>query len=297
MTSGWGVDATLNGSGVPTSGTTDLDVRKIWGGLFTPGIISGCEISTSGSQLKYTIESGVVAIKTATGEIVMAPVTGQSITVDAVTSSRTDYIWVQQHYPTIEGDSNIEIGWGSSIPPRALKIGAFTIGSGATNTNAAVENEDRTYSIPYGASLGQLYYWQNQYNGTLSTSLLREGYGSFYVPTDRLITVSVSAVLSALTPSLVPATGFSETAYCEHGFLPSVDGGDIVLWSTGGLHQAWETFYFEKTIKVLEGRHNVNLGQLRLSGPGRVTQHYGTDGQGFGRNGAEFMIKDAGPAK
>ena len=121
MTSGWGVDATLVG-GVPTSGTTDLDVRKVWGALYTPGIISGCVITKSSSQLKYTVASGVVAIQTATGEIVMAPIAGGTVTTPTVTANRTDIVYAQQAFPTIEGNSNIVLGVASTLPPRAVAL-------------------------------------------------------------------------------------------------------------------------------------------------------------------------------
>lgn len=297
MTSGWGVDATLNGSGVPTSGTSDSDVRKVWGGLYTTGIISGCDVTTSGSQLKYTVASGVVAIKNADGERIMTPVSGGTVTAPTVTADRTDIVYVQQHFPTIEGDSNVELGVATTLPPRALAIGTFSLNAGATNTNSAVESADRLYSVPYGASLGQLYYWQNQYDGPLSNSMLRQGQGSFTVPTDRMVTFHVSACLSAARPNGTGATGFDASAYCEFGILPSIDGGDICLWSSPGLHQAWQTLSYQVTIPVLAGRHNVNLGLFRIVGPGTALAHYGVDGLGYGRNGIEFTIRDAGPKR
>lgn len=290
MTSGWGVDATKV-NGVPVSGTSDLDVRKVWGALYTPGIISGSRVTTSGTALTYTISSGVVAIKTAEDEVVMAPVTGQTITVAAVTANRTDYIWVQQRFPTIEGDSQVSIGYGPLAPQRALVLAEYSLTAGATNTNQGIRTDSSLqFSIPYGSRLPRLHYWNNRYEGVLSTSLLREGHGSFYLPTDRYVKFSYSSVLSASG-----ASGFDNTKYVEHGFLPNIDGGDFVLWTTPGLHQAWQSVYFERTLMLNAGYHTCHLGALRIVGPGLTVQHYGVDSAGFGRQGGEFSVEDAGP--
>lgn len=290
MTSGWGVDATKNVSGVPTSGTTDLDVRKVWGALYTPGIISGARVTTNGSALKYTITSGVVAIKTAENEIVMAPVTGETKTVAAVTVDRTDHVWVQQRFPTIETDSQLVIGVGPIPPERSFLLASFNLTAGNTNTNQAVRQGGMEFSIPYGSRLPRLHYWQNKYQGGLSSNLIREGHGEFYLPTDRYVKFSYSACVSAAN-----ASGFDNSKYVEHGFLPNLDGFDLVLWTTPGLHQAWQTVYFERTVEVLAGSHTVNIGSLRKSGPGTTLQWYGLQGDGMGRTGAEFIIDDAGP--
>lgn len=291
MTAGWGVDATLDVNGVPTSGTSDLDVRKVWGALYTPGVISGCTVSTSGSAMTYTVASGVVAVKTATGEIVMAPVTGQTVpTASApISGTRTDIIWVRQRFPGIDGNSDTVIEVGTVLPARAQALKMYIVTAGQTNTNAAVQTGGVDFSIPYGASLGVLHYWQNQYQGAISTTLIREGSGKFTIPTDRQIQFKYSACLSANG-----AVGFDNSKYCEWGFLPNIDGADQVLWTTPGLHQAWQIVHFERTINVAAGTHTVNIGSLRKSGPGTALQWYGLQGDGFGRTGAEFTVTDMG---
>lgn len=289
MTSGWGVDATKVNN-VPTQGTTDLDVRKVWGALYTPGVITGAKVTTSGSALRYVVSTGVVAIKTAEGEVVMAPVTGETKTVAAVTANRTDHVWVQQRFPTVEGDSTVKIDVGPVVPDRALLLASFNLTAGNTNTNQAVRTTGQQFSIPYGARLPRLHYWQNQYSGPLSTGLLREGHGEFYLPTDRYVKVSFSACISALN-----ASGFDNAKYVEQAYLPNIDGTDLVMWTTPGLHQSWQTVYFERTVELAAGNHTVNIGSMRKSGPGQATQWYGMYGDGYGRTGAELFVDDAGP--
>lgn len=294
MTSGWGVDATLDGNGDPISGTSDLDVRRVWGALYTPGIISGAAVSTSGSAMAYTVTSGVVAITTATGEVVMSPVDGVTVPTDAApaTGTRTDIIWVRQRFPSIDNDSTTVVEVGTVLPARAVALKRYVVSAGQSNTNAAVVTGAIDYSIPYGASLGQLHYWQNKYQGAISQNLIREGQGTFSLPTDRMIRFSYSACLSAAN-----ATGFDNTKYCEWGFLPNLDGTDLVLWTTPGLHQAWQTVMFERTVMVSAGVHTVNIGSLRKSGPGYALQWYGVQSDGYSRVGAEFKVEDVGPVK
>lgn len=291
MTSGWGVDATLS-NGVPVGGTSDLDVRKVWGSLYSAGVISGCAVTTSPTQMKYTVASGVVAIKTATGEAVMAPVQGASVVASAApsTGTRKDIVYAIQRFPSIEGDSNVALGVGTTLPVRAVALATYTVSAGDTNTNQAVRSGSVDYSIPYGANLGVLYTWQHKFDGVLPNSLTRYGNGTFYLPTDRNVKFSLSACISAQG-----ATGFDNSKYSEYGFLPNIDNGDFILWATPGMHQAWQLVNFSHTIQVSAGEHAVKLGFTRLVGPGNVLCHYGTDSLGYGRTGVTLTIEDVGP--
>lgn len=291
MTSGFGVDASVDG----TSGTSSEDIRRINGALYSPGIISGCAVTTSASAMTYKVAEGVVAIKTAVGEVVLAPVSQATVTAPAAPSSgtRTDIVYAKQRFPSIvaEGDANVIVGVATTLPVNALELMRYTVGAGITNTNAAIRTGDVNYSIPYSSSLGVLHYWQNKFQGALSANLIREGHGQFYLPTDRQVQFKFHACLSALN-----ASGFDNSKYCEWGFLPNLDGYDAVLWTTPGLHQAWQTVMFERTINVTAGNHTVNIGSMRKAGPGTALQWYGLQGDGMGRMGAEFIVTDMGPA-
>lgn len=288
MTSGFGVDASSDG----TSGTSSSDIRKINGGLYTPGIISGCTVATSASAMTYTVSLGVVAIQTAVGEIVLAPVATTAVTTASAptTGSRTDIVYAQQRYPSIEGDANIVIGVGTVLPVRAVELKRYVVSAGNLNTDATVATGAVNYSIPYGASLGVLHRWQNTYSGLLSTALIREGQGTITLPTDRRVKFSVNALLYASG-----ASGFDNSKYTEHYFLPNINGGDMVIFTTPGLHQAWGQYYWEHTLNVSAGVWPVNLGSGRMVGPGQAATYYGVSG-GFGRTGIVFTVEDMGPA-
>jgi hypothetical protein len=296
MTSGFGVDPTKDGSGNITSGTTSQDIRQINSGLYSPGIISGCKVSVSSASMTYTVSAGVACIQMSSGENVLVPVPATTINAAAVPSSgtRTDYIYVTQHTPAIDGDSNVVVTYGTSTPARSLTLDQFLQPAGATTTSSGARNGALSYSIPYSGGLGRLHYYQHAYNGTLRSSPMEwVGNGTIFLPTDRMTTWRVHGVLSALN-----AAGFDNSKYCEYGFLPTYDETNTwVIWTTPGLHQAWQTVYWEATIPMTAGLHTVKLGMTQMVGPGTVYCHYGPDSNGYGRRGIEFEIIDAGVAQ
>lgn len=287
-TYGFGVDKTPGGSG-----TNSSDIRKIYGGLYSPGVISGCTIIRSATDLTYTVAAGVVAIQVTPGEIILAPVE-QTIVPAAAATNRTDLVYVRQNFPSDPApndNSAVQLGVATVLPSRSVEIGRFIVTAGQTNSNQFVPTGGISYSIPYGGGLGVLHYWQKPHNGLIMNELYRDGYGTFKLPTDRRVRFTVTAVVSANG-----AVGFDNSKYVEHGFLFNIDGGDFVLHTTPGLHQAWATYQFSSEITVLAGTHTVNLGAVRVGGTGQTYVHQGTDGSGYGRRGIEFLVEDEGPA-
>lgn len=289
MASGFGVDPTKNGSGVITSGTTAQDIRKIWSGLYSPGIISGCVITRSSSAMTYTVSAGVACIQMSSGENVLVPVPATTVTAATVPAgaSRTDIIYAQQRTPAVEGDSNIIVTYGTTLPARAIKLDQYSQPAGATNTNAGSRSAFLDFAIPYGSGLGNLHYHQYTTNGFLPNNLTYIGNGNIYLPTDRTVTFSVRATLYA-----DGASGFDNSKYCEYGFSVVVDNNEVMLWTTPGLHQAWASYSFSRTAGLAAGSHTVKLGVYRIVGPGQGVCFYG-----FNRHGIEFSVDDAGVIK
>ena len=286
MATGFGTDEVMV-DGLPV-GTTSADIRKIFRGIYTPGIINGAGVTTSGSSLTYTVAAGVVAIPISTTEVVLAPVPATTLTVSSPGSARTDIIWVRQKWPSVDNNNEVVVEVGTSKPStRVVELYRAQLPAGANNTNAGVESGDRAYSIPYGASLGTLHYYRNTLNGLLPTGDTFFGHGTVYLPTDRQIMISYDVTLSA-----DGASGFDNSKYTEHGFFANVDGSVHVSWVTPGLHQSWQFIHFETIMNLSEGRHTFHMGSARVIGPGRARQHNGS-----GRRGGEFYVRDLGPAK
>lgn len=296
MTSGFGVDPTKTG-GIITSGTTAKDIRLAFGGLYTPGLISGGKVTTSTSAMRYTVSAGVAVVESApgSGENIIIPIPATTLNPPVVPAgaSRTDIVYAQQRTPSADGDSEVVVNYGTTLPARAVRLASYVQPAGATVSSSGTANANVDYSIPYGATLGQLHYYQHKYQGAMNPSVTeRVGAGTIYLPTDRRVNFKVSAVLHADN-----ASGFDNSKYCEYGFLPNIDGGDMAYFTTPGLHQGWATYQWDITIDVAAGLHTVNLGMKRVVGPGTVYTRYGLDGAGYGRRGIEFFVTDAGPIK
>lgn len=290
MASGFGVDPTKDGTGAITSGTTSQDIQQIYGSLYTPGLVNGAQITTSASNMTYSVAPGVGVVPVSTGNNIPIPIPATVVNASpGGSATRTDIIYAQQRLPSIEGDSNVIVNVGPTLPARAITLGTYTVPANATNTNAATGPGDITYSIPYGVGRGLLFQSIYSTSGTLSNNLTRWGYGSIFLPTDRRLRFKISAVLYANG-----ASGFDNAHYCQYYFLPDIDNNDMVIWDTPGLHQAWATYNFDYDLNVSAGHHTVNIGMGRKIGPGTAGTFYGTDGQGFGRTGIVFSIEDIG---
>lgn len=295
MASGFGVDPTKDVNGNVLSGTTSQDIQNIFGGLYTPGIVSGGQVTTSSSTMQYSVAAGVAMVPVSTGQVIPAPIPATSVPVSAgpTSGTRTDIVYVQQHLPAIDGDSQVVIGvaQGVALPPRAVALQTYTVPAGAANTSVATAQGGVNFAVPYSGSLGVLYRYKYGTSGALPNSLTRIGASTFYLPSQRMIRFSASAVLYAQN-----ASGWDNAHYCEYGLLPNIDNGDQVLWSTTGLHQAWANFGFSIDVLLSAGVHTCNLGIFRIVGPGQPMTFSGTDGSGFGRSGVSFVIEDLGVA-
>lgn len=287
MTSGFGVDPTLDGTtGAVVSGTTAKDIRNITSALYSPGLISGGITSSSAGNMSYSVTKGVVCIEATNGENILAPIPATTFYVPTNTtgSTRNDIIYVQQRYPSIEGDSEVIVNYGTVLPSRAIKLDNYLVPPGAVTTSRGTKVDSVDYSIPYGASLGTLARVNDTLNGKIPFTETTIGSSSFYVPTDREIRIHMSTTYSAYG-----AVGFSAADYCEVKFNIYLDNSYIYTWNSPGLHQAWQTMTFEEYNVVAKGSHTMRVTRQRAVGPGSPYHHYQSDVRG-----TTFTLTDYG---
>jgi hypothetical protein len=292
MTTGFGVDPVITNN-IPTKGMTSSDVRKVFGGLYSPGVISGAVVTTSGSSMTYNISAGVVAIPSGTGEVVLAPVAGQSKAVSNPGSSpRTDIIYVRQQFFGNDGDVEVIVGVNTSVPVGGLEIARYTVPANATNTNSALRTGSIDYSIPYGGSLGLLHSSASTFNGVPVETAGTDVYylaGSFDLPTDRRLRFSVS-----ISCSTQDGQDGTQGTWVEPMLAPQLDNVDLVNWTfraTG----SWQTYFFsyDTILPVPAGPHTVRLRRNWYAATGRKPWiHYGG-----GQTGTTFAVTDLGVAK
>lgn len=258
MATGFGIDPVKDAGGVITSGTSAADIRQIWGGLYTPGLISGGVVTTSPSALTYTVSAGVAVVRIATGQNVPIPIPATTVpTTKPSSGTRTDYVYAQQKTPSTDGSSDVIVAVGTTVPVRAVKLAQFTISSTNTNTNAAIRTLGVDYSIPYGGSLGILHKAGDSFAGVLGpnnvTSYLLSG--SFYLPTDRRLGFS-------LTVSSSSNDGSDGTIndWIEPNFSPQLDNVDQAkfVWRATGTWSV-QTFTAETENTVPAGWHTARV--------------------------------------
>lgn len=230
-------------------------------------------------------------IPVSAGKVIPAAISTQTVTVanGPATGTRDDYVYVQQRFPSIEGDSEVVVNVGPTIPARAVGIGHFIVSAGITSTASATSIGPWNYSIPYGGGLGILHQWTDTFSGIHDQSNLRLGIGTINLPTDRLLRFSATALLYSSG-----AVGFDNSKYCEWYINPEVDNVALTSWRTPGLHQAWATWLWESYFAVSAGTHTVSYSRGRAIGPGSVATIWGHPGVGWNWPGTVFTVSDAG---
>lgn len=297
MTTGFGADPLKDENGNVLVGTTEEDIRQITGSLYSPGLISGGIVTRSASALTYTISNGVAAFpivadatKPENRRTVLGPIPAVTLNVTPPSSgSRTDIIWARQLTPSNDGNATIVVELGTVLPARAVMIDSYTISAGATNSNAAVKTGNITYSIPYGAPRGTPWFThRSTFNGVFTATKLAAAAGQFYLPSDRYVTYNLSTSLNSNG-----AVKFDNARYCEAAYALYLNNEWKFTWTTGGLHQAMQDYYFEEAGTLTAGNYSVRVDRWKSAGDAiaQPYQRYGT-----GNLGLLFQIRDAGPA-
>lgn len=295
MATSWGIDPLKDVDGKVTIGTTADDFRQIQGGLYTPGLISGGTVTVSVSSMTYTVAGGVAAypiVTTGVPQTVLGPVPSGTLTTTAATSgTRVDMIYAQQRTVAADGDPNIVLGIGTSLPARAVLLDAYIVGTTTTNTKAATRSVDIKYSIPYGASLGRLVNVTSTFNSVFGitqgnpTGRSTVASGLFYLPTQRLVSTQLTVALSANG-----AVGFDNSKYCEAAYDIFFDNIKTFTWTTMGLHQARQEINWDIDVAVQAGPHSIRVEHYKLTGPGNPRGWSST-----GNPYARLMLTDIGP--
>jgi hypothetical protein len=299
MTTGFGADPVKDVNGNVTVGTTEQDIRQITGSLYSAGLISGGVVTRSASAMTYSVSAGVAAFpitvdastpykpenqRTVLGPIPAAP----SLATTAPSSgTRVDMIYAQQLTPTDDGDANVVVRIGTTLPARSVLLDAYIVSSTNTNTMATVKSVDIKYSIPYGAPRGTPWFSQRStYNGTFNATHLAAASGSFFLPSDRVVSCNLNTSLNSNG-----AVGFDNSKYCEAAFAVYIDNIWKFTWTTQGLHQAMADYNWQEMLTIPAGTHTVRVDRWRSAGVGTPFQRYGQ-----GNLGLLFEIRDVGPA-
>lgn len=273
MTTGFGIDPIKNTDGVITSSTTSEDIRRIYGSLYTAGLISGGIVTRSASAHTYSVSNGVAAFpivvdtstppKPENRQTVLAPIPQTNLTTTVpATGTRIDIIYAEQLTPATDGSNNVVVRVGTVLPPRAVMLDSYIVSASNLTSSAYVRTGNITYSMPYG-STGTLFYYSKVAAGGSLTTRRTLFNGTFYLPTDRMVHFWLNAGLSSSG-----AYRFDDSKYCEAGFEVFVDGVKIWTWTSVGLHQAWAEHHWGDIDGMSAGQHTIRVEGARFQLPG-----------------------------
>ncbi|MFW0181267.1 hypothetical protein [Rothia sp. P5766] len=238
------------------NGTTPEDIQIITAAEYAnPGILAGCEVdSTTG--MSYHIKAGAVVIALASDRYVKAPVSPQTIPTEPAPAigSRTDVVYVKQNLGGSDGNNAVIVGVSSSVPANAVEIARYTVNAGTTGTNQAERTGDTKYARPRGASLGTLYGFVDTDTSVKAEGVFKRGAGSFYLPTDRNIEISLQSCVSTELAADIngdqrPGGSVMYKIYVDGVLKRSFERG---------FSNIWDVRHFEFGMDLNAGRHTVH---------------------------------------
>lgn len=292
MSTGLGINKDSAGNG-----RSPLDERLVNGGLRTPGVISGCAVTTSSSAMRYAVAVGVAQVsRSATDGGVPLPVPATTSTVDAGpgSGSRIDVVWVRQHDPD-QGDPDalVEVGVTQgaaaasptkpTLPTGALQLKAYTVPAGATATSACTVYDDAPISVSWDGSRGVLAYAVNTFAGSLGDGGTMFS-KSFRLDTPRTTLINLETAVAALDPST--------SLWIEEKYELWIDGARFRTWMTGRLGQSIVTPTFSTVVSMTSGTHTVQIKNSRSVGATTYAQQYYGGPEGWA--GAILLVTDLG---
>lgn len=256
---GFGVEPTKNTSGVITSGTSSKDIRWIISGMYNQGILRDCFMSRSSNSLDYTIGSGSVVNSIGAAkpeeEHIMMPVYGGTVrTILGGSTARTDYVWVKQNLPNIDGNSDIIYGVSQTAPgtyDQRLVIAKFAVPANMKTTSECSMYTDRNYATPVASSGRYLVSKVDPYNDLLKNRELNDQGATFSLATARLIRCDFTCTVDSDV-----SNGINE-ALMTYIY---VNATKMATFSTGKIENSWtQTVSNSYLLQLPAGEHNITL--------------------------------------
>lgn len=305
MATGTGIDAIeVDGKLV---GRTALDDRLLTAARYHNfGIVMGCSVRGASDKMAYVVSVGsdpvsiAVASRGGSDGASEFPVPSGEVATTAAPASgaRIDVIWAKQNDPD-KGDPDNQVVLGVTqgaagaspvqpqLPEGAVLLRVARVPAGITAGSQASLLDWGDRAIPYGGSLGELYRYQDTFNGKPSQTRTTKGQGTFTIPTPRRIDLVLRPTIST------PATDNEGSVL--YRFI--VDGQEVGAIECG-FNRFWQTYHLTTTIELQAGRHTISYTQERRamrSSMSDFVQRYGLNG-GNRYLGTVFTVEDRGVA-
>lgn len=186
-----------------SNGTTPEVLQAVNGALwenteYAP-MLRGGEVSGR-TDMSYDYTAGVGLKPTPFGAIYVTWQAGQTALVSSPAAARFDIIWADEF--------GVHVSTEGSQPSSAVILGRRRLPASATSTNASTSVYSRDWALPYGSKLGWLAEAEESW--TYGTPAIQNeitwGALSFYVPTDRNVSIKLLQALYAEHQDTQPDT-------------------------------------------------------------------------------------------
>jgi len=251
-------------------GTTDSDIRQMLARKWlNKGIVGGLQVSGV-TTMAYNVSAGMaICSRGASDGFVEAYYSGGAtpeVEANGSSNPRIDVIWITSHDKS-QGDTDNLVTVGVSkgtaaatpsapvIPTYATEVARMLLPGGSTSTKNASVNASKNFAIPYGASLGILVdKTDTSYKGIEIGTPYTFASGTFTLPTDRMINVSLTETTWAWKPTTHDWMGAGYVDWM-------LDGKVIRAFRFTNYPDTPSTQCFEDKVLVQAGTHTV---QARL---------------------------------
>lgn len=273
-TTALGIMQTSDGAGVDPL-THRRIIKARWS---NPGIISGLAV-TGGSGLTYNVASGNAVLSRSSSdgytEAYWEGGATPAVSTGDPSNPRIDTVWLkandaQQGDPDNRVHVGVTQGTPSSSPvaPAApsgcTAIATMMLPAGATSTSAAQQTSERSYAIPYGATLGLLASYRDTTNGVIDSVKQQRATRcavQVNLPTNRILDLRFIASVSS-------SGDYGSSDYTNWYVSFALDGTEVE-YSGGEMllsNLTCETHERTVTIDVTKGVHTIAVYTAWVSG-------------------------------
>lgn len=139
------------------NGTTPGDLQIIQRSEYaTDGLLSGCEVTPSSSDMSLTIAPGAAVLPTSGIGAVKAAIDGVKLVLDAAPATGSDVYDILVRCENVPGaKAYVRLVKNASPAPLDKRIGTWVIPAGVTNAAKGYSRNLRDNAVPVGAGLGQ----------------------------------------------------------------------------------------------------------------------------------------------
>lgn len=270
-----GLDRKADGTGGLTPAEHQQIIRSEWA---ADGIMSGCEVIASSTDMSVTVRPGAVVLPTSGIGAVQGSTPQTRIVFDPAPATGTDVYDIFVKCENTPGaTAQLFAVKNGPIPPLVKRIERWNIPAGVTNAAAGFASRLKDYAVPVGASQSvRVFYEDKTPFGTLAArGNYRNLTSTFYLPQERILDFRICQTFSSQQGSVEGS--FQWRMYDSvHGLIASpVLRYDA--WANGNALLG-STQFFSHIQNFAAGWHTMNWDRTQVTGA--IPMHAGGTADG-----------------